>query len=101
MDDKPGASRTIRNCHFKYRCHMEWSDLDTTADDAIRHCAICKKNVHLCRTAAELSAAIIGNLCVALPAGVAESTSYDTISDKAKPSDQGDFMTLGDPIGFD
>jgi hypothetical protein len=90
------SSTTIRNCHFRYRCHMEWSDLTRTQEDGIRHCSVCDKNVYLCKTEAELFVAIIENRCVAIPADIVEKHSYESISEKANLRDPG--MLMGDII---
>ena len=73
-------SKTIRNCHFRYRCHMEWGDLDEMGNPTVRHCGICSKDVHLCSTESELAKAIAANLCVAIPGDAVERYSHDTAS---------------------
>ena len=73
-------SKTIRNCHFRYRCHMEWEDLEDKGDPAVRHCALCDKDVHYCLTEAELARAITANLCVAIPAALVQDHSHDHAS---------------------
>ena len=73
-------SKTIRNCHFRYRCHMEWDDLEDRGDPAVRHCVLCNKDVHFCATEAELARAITANLCVAIPAERVQGHSHDQAS---------------------
>ena len=56
----------IRNCRFKFQCEQDWSTLPETDDPAIRHCACCNEDVHLCRNADQLHQALSNNWCVAI-----------------------------------
>jgi hypothetical protein len=78
--DIPNASKSIRNCNFKYRCHMEWDDLEQTEKELVRHCGICSKLVYLCQNEAELASAIVGNLCVAIPASMLGEYTAQSVS---------------------
>lgn len=93
------GSKTIRNCHFRYRCHMEWDDLDATGSDTVRHCAVCDKDVHWCPTQESLARAVLANLCAAIPADVVDRHGYDKVSPGANLHDPG--TLLGDVAGFD
>lgn len=93
------GSRTIRNCHFRYRCHMEWDDLVATASDTVRHCSICDKDVHFCMTQESLAKAVLANLCVAIPAEAVDRHGFDTVSPSANMSNP--VTLLGDIARFD
>lgn len=58
--------KEIRNCTFRFKCPRSWDDLQITKIASQRHCPACSRNVHLCRTPSELSAAIRKDLCVAV-----------------------------------
>ena len=96
---KQEGSRTIRNCHFRYRCHMEWDDLDATTSNTVRHCGICDKDVHLCSTQDDLAKAVLANLCVAIPVAVLEGHGFETVSPTANLHNPA--TLLGDIAGFD
>jgi hypothetical protein len=91
------ASKTIRNCHFRYRCHMEWEDLDESGDPTIRHCQICAKDVFLCVSEGELSRSILLNRCVAIPREVVGRFSFEKESDLANPYEKYSTI-LGGPM---
>lgn len=55
-----------RNCVFGFECRAVWALLKETPDINIRHCKICKKDVHFVLTKEELYDAIDKNLCVAI-----------------------------------
>lgn len=93
------GSKTIRNCHFRYRCHMEWDDLEITASDTVRHCGICGKDVHLCTSQDALARAILENLCVAVPVAAVGSHGFESVSPKTNLSNPA--TLLGDIAGFD
>lgn len=40
---------------FKFECAESWENLTETADENIRHCGQCDKNVHLARNAEEFN----------------------------------------------
>lgn len=98
-DMKSQGSQTIRNCHFRYRCHMEWDDLDATNLNTVRHCTICDKNVHLCTTQESLARAVVANLCVAIPADIVAHHGYESVSPTANLDNP--VTLLGDIAGFD
>lgn len=56
----------IRNCQFRFECPRNWVELEPMNNPAQRHCPACMQTVHLCRTPAELMAAIRKNWCVAV-----------------------------------
>ena len=90
------GSKTIRNCHFKYRCHKEWDELSLTSNKKVRHCDVCDKSVYLCDNEDALTKAIINNRCVAIPANAVERHSFDHASPKLfyeSPEDDG--MLIG------
>lgn len=57
---------TIRNCIFAFKCSAVWEELRETADESIRFCKDCQKEVHYCADDAELAAAVRLNRCVAI-----------------------------------
>ena len=53
---------------FKFECAESWENLNETADENIRHCSLCEKNVHLVRNPGEFAAnAEKGNCVYAVP----------------------------------
>lgn len=56
----------IRNCRFAFRCHQNWSSLETTDDPSVRYCHECSRQVVLYRRDAELLAALRKDQCVAI-----------------------------------
>lgn len=57
---------TIRNCTFAYKCKAQWDDLEETAEEYIRFCEVCQKEVHFCESDAELIANVKLNRCIAI-----------------------------------
>ncbi len=57
---------TIRNCVFAFKCTAKWEELDETADDSIKFCQECQKEVHYCSDDDELVTAVRLNRCVAI-----------------------------------
>ena len=57
----------LRNCSLAQPCPMTWDRLVSTERPGIRYCPACDRGVHLCRTDAELRAALQANHCVAVP----------------------------------
>jgi hypothetical protein len=49
------TERTIRNCTVRIDtpCPKRWDDLQPTAAAAVRHCAVCARDVFLCSSAEE------------------------------------------------
>ena len=43
---------TVRNCDeiFKFKCPLDWSDLQETEEQKIKFCNQCENNVFLCET---------------------------------------------------
>lgn len=56
----------IRNCQFAFQCPRSWDELEPMKNPAQRHCTACMQTVYLCRTPAELMAAIRKDWCVAV-----------------------------------
>ena len=60
---------SVQNCtedRFDFLCPMFWSKLIKTDDENVRSCLVCKKNVHLCKTDAELKQHVEAGHCVAV-----------------------------------
>ncbi len=57
---------TIRNCIFAFKCTAVWDELDDTADESIRFCQDCQKEVHYCSDDDEMVTAVRLNRCVAI-----------------------------------
>jgi len=59
---------TISNCgvQFKQLCPMRWEDLVPTADEAVRRCDTCWRQVFLCSTDAEAHYHAMEGHCVAV-----------------------------------
>jgi hypothetical protein len=64
-----GKIQDVWNCPdiFAYRCPLEWSSFDKTADDRIRQCRTCEKPVHLCLTPEDFVSHGMAGECVAVP----------------------------------
>lgn len=62
----PSDQPLIRNCRFAFRCHQNWSSLETTEDPRVRYCHECSRQVVLCKQDAELLAALRADDCVAI-----------------------------------
>jgi hypothetical protein len=62
----------IENCQpgFKSRCPKQWENLAGTDDPTVRHCEVCQKPVHYCRTLDEARARARQGDCVAVQLGV-------------------------------
>lgn len=54
-------------CQFKFKCPRVWHLLEPTAQDDVRHCAACDRNVYLGRTEASLRQHSEQGHCVAVP----------------------------------
>jgi hypothetical protein len=65
--------RGIWNCPtqhdplLEYQCPQAWEGLTDSGDPAVRHCHVCLRAVHLCRTPEEFVAAGQQGHCVAIP----------------------------------
>lgn len=57
---------TIRNCKFAFKCSARWDDLQETADEYIKFCDDCQKEVFFCESDDELVAQVRLNRCVAI-----------------------------------
>jgi hypothetical protein len=64
--EKTQEQPLIRNCLFAFRCHQQWKSLEHTSDPDVRYCHECSRQVLLCRSDAELRAALHANECVAI-----------------------------------
>lgn len=68
MVNKPKHSPIIKNCHFTFKCPIEWEKLELIPDKSnIRHCSSCNKNVHLTTEEHMLVLSIFSEYCVAVP----------------------------------
>lgn len=50
---------------FSFTCSQEWDAMRPTADERVRHCGTCARDVHLCRSDAEAAAHGLAGHCVA------------------------------------
>lgn len=62
-------SRTIRSCPNDFavrrRCDKRWESLAPTEDVDVRHCGVCAKDVHFCRTDEETIRHALARHCIA------------------------------------
>jgi hypothetical protein len=65
----------IRNCIWGYKCQAFCSSLSRTADDSIRFCGECEKEVYYCNSPEDLQDAIALNRCVNLHSSLIVSKS--------------------------
>lgn len=56
----------IEGCEIQFDCPKKGDELTRTSRDTVRHCEVCKKSVHLCKTKRELEEASNNGLCVAV-----------------------------------
>src|ERR1044071_6851142 len=56
----------IVNCEFEYECPLKWEDFKKSADENIRFCNSCQKNVYFVDTQTELNKLAGEGKCVAL-----------------------------------
>jgi len=62
------AMTTLWNCPKALKkCPMEWSRLDETGTDGIRHCKSCDRDVHYCETPEQFVELGNAGKCVAIP----------------------------------
>lgn len=61
------TKRLISHCgiEFQFQCPMEWELLSTTAEEDIRFCRKCEKNVYFCHSDEEVAAHAKVNHCIA------------------------------------
>jgi len=57
----------IKNCILGFKCSKKFGEMTLTDDEEIRHCDVCHKNVHLCRSIEDLGYEICEGHCVAFP----------------------------------
>ncbi len=61
--------RTVRSCPNEFairrRCQKSWESLAPTQDDDVRHCGLCAKEVHFCRTDEETIRHALARHCIA------------------------------------
>ncbi len=38
------------SCEFRFKCPRTWEGLQPTADEGVRHCGACERDVHLAMT---------------------------------------------------
>lgn len=51
---------------FSFTCLQEWDAMEPTADERVRHCGTCTREVYLCQTEEESAAHGLVGLCVAM-----------------------------------
>lgn len=68
MTNRDPTQPLIRNCRFAFRCHQRWELLEQTTQPRVRYCHECSRQVVLCETDSELSAALRADECVAIDA---------------------------------
>jgi uncharacterized protein (TIGR02996 family) len=58
----------VENCDgpFKFRCPLKWDHLHTRRDPATRHCDVCSRDVHYCRSVDEAADHAWRGECVAI-----------------------------------
>lgn len=63
------AKRPVERCPgplFDFACPKQWSRMDRTDDDAVRHCSSCHKHVYYCASVEEAREHAARGECVAL-----------------------------------
>ena len=60
------ASPWVRECVFRFKCPLSWDGLSRTADERVRHCSECDRDVFLTETDKELEANASLGRCVAV-----------------------------------
>jgi hypothetical protein len=55
---------------FDFLCDRRWEDLQTTSDQAVRHCDSCRQNVHYCDTIMDARQHAQQGHCVAVDLGI-------------------------------
>jgi hypothetical protein len=54
-------------CRFEFICPQQWSKLQPTETDDVRHCAACNRDVHLALTEADVRRHSEQGRCIAVP----------------------------------
>ncbi len=73
---------------FRLKCSVLWESLEATANGDVRHCRMCDKDVHLCRTPDDFVAHGEQGHCVAVPSNLGpghmlgEPTNERVLKDK-------------------
>jgi hypothetical protein len=67
-DEPMETHYVIENCSeiFRRVCPLFWGQLQRTADEKVRFCAVCKSNVYLCNSAEEVQSHSLANECIAV-----------------------------------
>ncbi len=79
-----GCDRTD-SAVFEYACPERWADMASTADPAVRTCAVCEKGVRFVTSVDEAQQVALQGGCVAMSPGV-----------ERRPGDLGDLGDLSD-----
>ncbi len=67
-------------CRFAFTCPQQWSKLQPTETDDVRHCAACNRDVHLALTEADLRRHCEQGHCIAVPlAREEEAADHDEL----------------------
>ena len=53
-------------CEWKFKCPLDWTKLSPTNDPWVRHCSRCSRNVVMCGSPDQVSAAKRAGACVAI-----------------------------------
>ena len=61
-------SAEVLNCTFEFECPQQWGALQETANEKVRHCPACARDVHFCSTSTEMLDASIARQCIAIVA---------------------------------
>ena len=60
------------DCHFLFKCPQRWDRLQPTAEERVRHCTECDRDVHLALTEEEFQRHRDAGHCIAVPLGQSE-----------------------------
>lgn len=63
---KEEENRVVVECEFRFKCPQDWHALALTADERVRYCEICCRNVRLCRNEDEYLFHAAAGHCVAV-----------------------------------
>ncbi len=55
------------DCHFLFKCPQRWDRLQPTAEERVRHCTECDRDVHLALTEEEFIRHREADHCIAVP----------------------------------
>jgi uncharacterized protein (TIGR02996 family) len=75
---------------FRFRCPKTWNALAPTADDRVRHCATCEREVHYCTSIHEARAHGEQQHCIAIDAAVARGEALEAYDDNMQDTWLGD-----------